>query len=169
LAEFVRVRALARLYQEHTMIAPKLKALVEKTLAELAENHLLYVLTAITFLSNESREFFQRLGRGLQSDNKANLGNALEVLSNAGETELAARLQKVVEERSEGLEAMAKVYMSLFAKPLEISLENYAAKLYQTNNPLLRACLYYGAQTKPNLNLLRQEPKLTQELLGMAT
>jgi len=158
LEQYIRMRILYRLYHEQntSTAEPNLKALVEKTLLEIAENHLLHVLTAITFLSNESREFFQRLGRGLQSDNKANLGNALEVLSNANERELSARLLKIAEERWSNVDIISKVYALLFEREVDITAENYTAKLLQLKHSLLRACLHYANDNKPHRSVLRR-------------
>lgn len=164
LEQYIRARVLYRLYQEHAGADPSLQSLTEKALREIAENHLLHVLTAITFLSNESLEFFQRLSRGLQSDNKANLGNALEVLSNANERELSARLLKVAEERNASLEAIGKVYQSLFERDLDVTAENFMAKIYQIKHSLLRACLHYAASS--HRGTMRQETRETLRLLG---
>jgi hypothetical protein len=73
-------------------------------------------------------EFFQRVSRGLLSDNRANQGNALEVLSNAGEKYLVNRVLKCFEE---GFNQ-------------QLNIDNYEAELFALDHPMLNECLIYN-------------------------
>jgi ATP/ADP translocase len=127
LNDFLFIHALLR---QHDLLAygHKTHDLIKKILHEIAEEHLLHVLTIITFAARENMEFFQRVSRGLLSSNRANQGNALEVLSNANEKYLVNRVLKCFEEG--------------FNKQLNI--DNYEAELFALNHSMLNECLIYN-------------------------
>ncbi|WP_171899720.1 HEAT repeat domain-containing protein, partial [Candidatus Marithrix sp. Canyon 246] len=118
------------LLQQHKLLiyGNKTHDLITKILHEIAEEYLLHVLTVITFAAKENMEFFQRVSRGLLSENRANQGNALEVLSNAGEKYLVNRVLKCFEEG--------------FNKQFNIG--NYEAQLFTLDNSMLNECLLYN-------------------------
>lgn len=118
------------LLQQHKLLkyGNKTHDLITKILHEIAEEHLLHVLTVITFAAKENMEFFQRVSRGLLSENRANQGNALEVLSNAGEKYLVNRVLKCFEE---GFNTQLKI-------------DNYETELFALNHSMLNECLIYN-------------------------
>jgi len=118
------------LLQQHKLLnyGNKTHDLITKILHEIAEEHLLHVLTIITFAARENMEFFQRVSRGLLSPNRANQGNALEVLSNAGEKYLVNRVLKCFEEG--------------FNK--QFNIDNYEAELFALDHSMLNECLIYN-------------------------
>ena len=139
---YIEICILQYLYRAQEQ-ASDLSDLVLKILSELGEEHLLHALTAVTYASEENREFFQRVGRGLQSSSRANQGNALEVLSNVGEKYLSRKVVHYFEEHPETFERFSIVYRILFGKPLTITVDNYKDHLRALAPPLLEACLLY--------------------------
>jgi hypothetical protein len=144
LKNFVEINGLLRLHhaRKHTS---KVYDLINKVLQEIAENHLLHVLTEVTFASDKNLEFFQRVSRGLFSSSRANQGNALEVLSNAGEKYLTNRILKYFEEErsSIDIQAINRIYLILFGEILKINDRNYEAQLVALDHEMLKACLLY--------------------------
>ncbi len=127
LKNFLFIRALL---QQHKLLkyGNKTHDLITKILHEIAEEYLLHVLTVITFAARENMEFFHRVSRGLLSENRANQGNALEVLSNAGEKYLVNRVLKCFE----------------YGFKKQINIDNYEAELFALNHPMLNECLIYN-------------------------
>ncbi len=163
---FVRHTALLMLYRCHETDSPT-KSLVEKILKEMANHYLYTLLTELTYLANESREFYFRISRGLLSDNKANQGNALEVLSNAGEKYLIERIMRYYEERPSTIEQIEHIHQDLFTQALGVNVDNYREQLMQYNHPLLKAALHYSAKKSFNhLHLLYEEEDV-RALLGV--
>lgn len=142
LKRFIRVNGLLKIH-----LSKKRKTrtyeLISKVLQEIAENHLLNVLTVITYASEQNLEFFQRVSRGLLSPSRANQGNALEVLSNAGERYLAARVLRYFDERSNDLQSVSRIHVALFGESLRMDENSYISELLKLDNDMLRACLYY--------------------------
>lgn len=166
LQRFLHTQALLLLYHEH-LSGHRVDTLIEKILQEIADNYLLTTLSVITFAANENREFFQRVARGLKSDNRANLGNTLEVLSNVPEKRLVNRLLRYFEEHPGSIPAIDKLYQELFDEPLQINEQNYFDQLLAIDNKLLRASLHYAQKDRNNkLNLLYESGQ-TKELLGL--
>jgi len=149
LHHFIRIRGLLMLCRDLMPEQPS-RCLMEKILLEIADAHLRLVITVISYLSNESREFYQRVTRGLQSESHANQGNALEVLSNAGEKYLVGRLLRYYEEQPSQLAALSVVHDSLFEQTLGLSAANYRLQLYALNHDMLSACLYHLEQANPS-------------------
>jgi len=118
--------------------------LILKILHEIANEYLQRALVAITYYSRENREFFQRLSRGLQSDSKANQGNALEVLSNLNEKNLSPALIYYFDNQPQDMPRLEQVYQYLFEHKLPLSADNYRYHLFDIQHDLLRACLYYA-------------------------
>ena len=155
LKSFIKVTGLLRLHQIKPNNYESVHELVTKILLEIAEEHLLNVVTVITYEAEQNEEFFQRVGRGLLSHSKANQGNALEVLSNAGERYLSGRLLKFFEERGSDVKTINRMHLVLFAEPLGLTEMNYETQLFAIENDMLRACLYYDSlqHGKSNLRL----------------
>ncbi|MDM8545031.1 NTP/NDP exchange transporter [Candidatus Venteria ishoeyi] len=196
LQHFIYLMALLWLYREKEPDNPS-KSLVEKILLEIAYDHLRTVITAITYLSGETREFFHRISQGLLSESRANQGNALEVMSNARESYLADRLLRYFDERPTSLEMLDKIHQSLFKMPLlltedtELMPDNpqdmiktdsghlnmtkywvlnaryYQQALMSIEHTLLRACLYYSHDTTSSHMDVLYEDEKTRELLGV--
>ena len=147
LKKFVQVNALLKLHQScgHTN---KVHDLITKVLQEIIEDHLHHVLTIITFASEQNIEFFQRVSRGLQSLSRANQGNALEVLSNAKEKYLVARVLKYFDERLNDIKAIRSMHVALFGENLKIDESHYEVQLFTLDNDMLKACLLYLEQDK---------------------
>jgi len=165
LAEFVHIHGLLKLHQ-NMKSRSKVHDLITKVLQEIAEDHLMHVLTVITYISNQNLEFFQRVSRGLLSKSKANQGNALEVLSNASEKHLVGRVLKFFDERANNIVMINRIHLILFSKPLNINQKNYASKLLSLNNDMLKACLYYMQMEKTGyLKLSRRSSPKVRELL----
>ncbi len=143
----------------------KVDAIVEKVLEEIADNYLLSTLTAVTYLSNENREFFDRVSRGLQSGSRAIQGNTLEVLSNVPERHLVDRLLKYYDERPADLESLERLHEILFETPLGLNPENYLHYLLELEHDLLKACLYYARKADPREDVGDVAP--IQALLGI--
>jgi ATP/ADP translocase len=150
LRRYLSLRALQTLYLSHEPPS-SLADLVHKILDEIAQTYLLQAVTAITFLAEESREFFQRVSRGLESPNRANQGNALEVLSNITEKHLGHKILRYFEARPARIEEFAQIHQALFDAPLEVSPDNYPSHLAALPHPLLRACLEYAANQRASM------------------
>ncbi len=166
LQQFIRHLALLMLYGEHETDSAA-KALVKKILQEIADSYLYRLLAEMTYLANESREFYLRVCRGLLSDNKANQGNALEVLSNAGEKHLVARILRYYEERPSTLQQVENIHQDLFAEELGITAENYRQHLMQIDHTLLKASIYFSENKQLNhLHLLYEKDDI-RSLLGI--
>jgi len=165
LAEFVHTHGLLKLHQNMKSNS-KVHTLITKVLQEIAEDHLMHVLTVITYFSNQNLEFFQRVSRGILSKSKANQGNALEVLTNAGEKYLVDRVLKFFDERANNIMAISRIHLILFEKPLNISQRNYASKLLSLNNDMLKACLYYMQMEKTgHLKISHRSSPIVRKLL----
>jgi len=168
--QFIYTQGLLLLYKQYEPNHSS-KALAEKILQELSETHLQRLLVAITYLSNESLEFFQRISRGLLSHSKANQGNALEVISNVSEKHLSGRLLYYYENHLDDIKRLESIHQKLFEHGLPLEPDNYHAHLFNIQHDLLRACLYHVAQQQElddgyNLDLL-YENKKTRDLLGI--
>ncbi len=142
LRKFVQVNGLLKFY-ESLELNSKAAHLIIKILQEMAEYHLDHILIIITFAAKEDRNFFQKVSNGLKSTNRANQGNALEVLSNVGKKSLVNRLLKFFDERFLTLQSIRRIYFALYGKPLKIDKNNYEAQLRALNNEMLDACLLY--------------------------
>jgi ATP/ADP translocase len=142
LQRYINVRVLQKLYRSN-VIPTALDDLINKILDEIATTHLLQSIAAITFLAEESREFFQRVSRGLESSNRANQGNALEVLSNVTEKYLGQKILRYFDARPSQTEDFAQIHHTLFGSTLAVNCDNYMQHLAELNHPLLRACLEY--------------------------
>lgn len=145
LKRFIYVSALVGL-QESQKTEDRVNDLITKVLQEIAECHLLHILTIITFTVDENFIFFQRVSKGLTSPNRANQGNALEVLSNLSEKYLPYRLIRYFEEHPLRLKDFDALYTFFFAEKLQITAENYEQHLTSLNNDMLMACLLYRCQ-----------------------
>jgi len=140
--------------------------LITKLLQEIAESHLLNVLTVITYASEQNLEFFQRVSRGLMSQSRANQGNALEVLTNAKEKYLVSRVLKYFDERLTDIQSISRVYGSLFNESLRVDQHNYEKHLLSLDHYLLRACLYYVKKERTgNLEVNRAHRKVRELLV----
>ena len=166
LDDFIRHTALLMLYRQ---LEPEhiAKPLVEKILQEIADTQLYTLLTMLTYLAHENREFYLRVSRGLLSENKANQGNALEVLSNAREKYLVARILYYYEERPNDIEQLQHIYTELFNQELQLDAENYRQSLLDIEHALLRAALHYTEHKQVNHWQLLYEKEETRELLGV--
>ena len=164
LKKFVRVNGLLKLHQSLESTS-KIYDLIGKVLQEIAENHLLHVLTIITFASEHNIEFFQRVSKGLQSLSRANQGNALEVLSNAKEKYLVSRVLKYFDERINDLKAINRIHVMLFGEPLEIDKMDYETQLLTLDHDMLKACLLYMKQEKTGVLSLENASKNVCQLL----
>lgn len=142
LKKFVYISALVKLHNSQ-QTTTKVQALITKVLQEIAECHLLNVLIIVTFTIDENFVFFQRVSKGLTSSNRANQGNALEVLSNLSEKYLTHRLIRYFEERPTSLKDFDTIYTVLFGEKLEIAGKSYKQHLTALNNEMLTACLLY--------------------------
>jgi hypothetical protein len=142
LKDFIYIMGIFRLYQLHTPKS-KISQLVDKKLLELADDNLLNVLTIITYFSNSDREFFQRISRGLQSKNRANQGNALEVLDNVSENNLSSKILEYFAEHNTDINGITAIYKKLFNEDLNLTKQNYIEHLFSIKNDLLNACLRY--------------------------
>jgi ATP/ADP translocase len=164
LKRFVRVNGLLKL---HLMINWKTKTydLICKILQEIAENYLLNVLTVITYASEQNLEFFQRVSRGLLSNSRANQGNALEVLSNAGEKYLSGRVLRYFDEKISDIQAVNRIHVALFGENLRIDEGSYISELIRLDHPMLRACLHYIQKEKTGHFKLKGAPKEAVNLL----
>ncbi len=147
LRKFLQINALLCVHEQMERKS-KVHDLVAKILHEVAEMHLQHVLTVITYASEQSLDFFQRVSRGLLSMSKANQGNALEVLSNAGEKFLVGRVLKYYEERPTDIKGLNHLHLVLFSEPLSVNEGNYEAHLLALDHDLLRACLHYVQQER---------------------
>lgn len=155
LKKFLQTQALLKLH-EHEAVQSKSHELVNKILQEVMENHLLHLLTVITYASEQSLEFFQRVSRGLLSLSKANQGNALEVLSNAGEKYLVGRILRYYEERPIDVRSINRLYLMLFSEPLPVNENNYDSHLQAIDNDVLRACLHYRQQERTGNSMMER-------------
>ncbi len=164
LRKFVQINGLLKIHQgKH--LNTKTRDLIAKILQEVAENHLLNVLTVITYIAEQNLEFFQRVSRGLLSPSRANQGNALEVLSNAGEKYLAGQVLKYFDERVNDIQGVNRIYFILFHRPLEINEGNYESHLLALNHDMLRACLHYIQYEKIGRLRLGKANRNVRELL----
>jgi ATP/ADP translocase len=152
LQKFTEANALLKLHEslEHQ---GKAYDLIAKVLQEIAEDHLDHILTIITYVSEKNLEFFQRVSHGLKSSNRANQGNALEVLSNSGEKYLVGRILKYYEERLNDVKAIGRVYITLFNKILKVEKKRYEELLLALDNDIIKACLLYIQQEKTGKKL----------------
>ena len=164
LRNFVRLNGLLKIHQNKLRFS-KTHELISKVLQEVAENHLLNVLTVITYVSDQNLEFFQRVSRGLLSLSRANQGNALEVLSNAGEKRLSGRVLKFFDERGTDLQGINRIHITLFNKPLDVNENNYEKCLLALNHDMLRACLHYIQKEKIGRLKLARANRRVRELL----
>lgn len=154
LKKFVQINGLLKLHEssKHTS---KVYDLMAKVLQEIAEEHLQHVIIVITFASEQNIEFFQRVSRGLQSLSRANQGNALEVLSNAGEKYLVSRVLKYFDERLNDLKAVNRIHVALFGESIKIDENHYEEQLRALDHEMIEACLLY--LEKERNGKLRQE------------
>ncbi len=166
LRQFIRHTGLLMLYREHEAQSTA-KALVEKILQEIADTYLNALLTEITYLANENREFYLRVSRGLLSDNKANQGNVLEVLSNATEKYLIAKILYYYEDRPSTLEQLSEIYSNLFGESLDVHSQNYRAELLKIDHVLLKAALHFSEQRQLHHLHLLYESEDVKALLGI--
>lgn len=164
LQKFTEANALLKLHQsiEHQGNAYDL---IAKVLQEIAEDHLDHILTIITYASEKDSEFFQRVSQGLKSSNRANQGNALEVLSNSGEKYLVGRILKYYEERLNDVKAIGRVYIALFNKILKVEKNRYEELLLALDNDIIKACLLYIEQKKTGRLELKDVKKTVRDLL----
>ncbi len=164
LQKFTEANALLKLHQslEHKGQGYDL---IAKVLQEIAEDHLDHILTVITYESEKDSEFFQRVSHGLKSSNRANQGNALEVLSNAGEKYLVGRVLKYYEERLNDLKAIRRVYIALFNKTLKVEKSHYKELLLALDNDIIKACLLYIDPDKKGILELTEVNDTVYELL----
>ncbi|KHD05375.1 hypothetical protein PN36_11935 [Candidatus Thiomargarita nelsonii] len=142
LRKFVQVNGLLKFY-ESLGYDSKAAHILIKILQEMAEYHLDHILIVITFAAKEDRDFFQKVSNGLKSSNRANQGNALEVLSNLGKKSLVNRLLKFFDERFVTLQSVRRIYFALYGKPVKMDKNHYKAQLQALNNDMLNACLLY--------------------------
>ncbi len=147
LRHYIYIEGLSLLYEQYE---PKhtTRSLILKILHEIAHEHLQRALVAVTYLSRENREFFQRLSRGLQSESRANQGNALEVLSNLNEKELSPDVIYYFDNLPQDMRRLEQVYIHLFGHKLPLSADNYRDHLFDIRHDLLRASLYYADNQK---------------------
>lgn len=165
LKKFIEITALMKVH-ELTGTTSRVHDLITKILHEIAENHLLHVLTIVTFAADKNFEFFQRVSRGLLSSSRANQGNALEVLSNAGEKYLTGRLLKYFDERLNDLKAVKRIHAALFGEELDIDIKNYETHLVALNDPMLKASLLYMEKERTHvLRIDHQVGRKVKELL----
>jgi len=164
LKKFIKIHALLKVHEGMNSTS-KVHDLITKILQEISENHLLHILTIITFIADKNLEFFQRVSRGLLSSSRANQGNALEVLSNAGERYLTSQLLKYFDERLNDLLAIERLYFLLFGEELKINADNYEKNLIALNHDMLKASIIYLEKEKTNLLKLEQVDKKVKELL----
>ncbi len=164
LQQFIEANALLKLHQSFDH-QEKAYDLIAKILQELAEEHLDHILTIITYASEKDSEFFQRVSHGLKSSNRANQGNALEVLSNAGEKYLVGRVLKYYEERLNDVKAIGRVYIALFNKILKVEKKRYEDLLIALDNDIIKACLLYIQQEKTGILELTNVKKTVRALL----
>ncbi|MDM8561982.1 hypothetical protein QUF54_01350 [Candidatus Marithioploca araucensis] len=164
LKQFVQVNGLLKLHEslENTN---KVNDLITKILQEITEDHLLHVLTIITFASEQNMEFFQRVSGGLLSSNCANQGNALEVLSNAREKYLTDRVIKYFEERVNNLKAIRHIHIALFKEILKIDKKRYYSLLLALDHDMLKACLLYLEREKMGCLKLNNANENVRKLL----
>ncbi len=164
LQKFTEANALLKLHEslEHR---GKAYDLIAKVLQEIAEDHLDHIITIITYASEKDSEFFQRVSQGLKSSNRANQGNALEVLSNAGEKYLVSRILKYFEERLNDVKAIGRVYIVLFNKILKVEKSRYEELLLALDNDIIKACLLYIEQEKTGVLELKDVKETVRDLL----
>jgi ATP/ADP translocase len=164
LQKFTEANALLKLHKslEHQ---GKAYDLIAKVLQEIAEDHLDHILTIITYVSEKDLEFFQRVSHGLKSSNRANQGNALEVLSNSGEKYLVGRILKYYEECLNDVKAIGRVYITLFNKILKVEKKRYEELLLALDNDIIKACLLYIQQEKTGVLELKAVKKTVYDLL----
>ncbi len=164
--QFIYVNALLKLHESMDS-NNKTYDLITKVLQEISDDHLDHVLTILTFVTRQDNEFFQMVSYGLKSSNRANQGNALEVLSNVGEKELVNLMLKYYEERLNNIHAFKRVYFSLFSKPLKnVDKNNYKAQLFALNHDILNACLLYIEYEKTGEYQLVDTKKTVRDLLN---
>ncbi len=164
LKKFVQMNGLLKLHESLEQ-TNKVNDLITKILQEIIEEHLLHVLTIITFASEQNLEFFQRVSVGLLSLNRANQGNALEVLSNAREKYLTERVIKYFEERVNNLKATRRIHLVLFEEYLKIDKKRYYPLLFALEHDMLKACLLYLEQEKIGSFKLNNANKNVRKLL----
>ncbi|MDM8560405.1 hypothetical protein [Candidatus Parabeggiatoa sp. HSG14] len=165
LKKFVQVNGLLKLHESMGQTS-KVCDLITKVLLEIAEDHLLHILTIITFASDQNIEFFQRVSRGLQSLSRANQGNALEVLSNAKERYLVSRVLKYFDERLNDIKAVNHIHVALFGETLRIDENYYEEQLRTLNNEMIEACLLYIEHEKTGGFSLENTSKTVHKLLA---
>ncbi|ALG67127.1 MFS transporter [Beggiatoa leptomitoformis] len=162
LQTFICLNCLIRLHRQAEKNG-KAHDLITKLLEEMAENQILHILTVITYETEGNLEFFQRVTRGLLSGSRANQGNALEVLLNAGEKFLTERIVKYFDERFTDIQAYHRVHLLLYGEPLEITVDNYEIHMFALKNDLLKACLFYNYKDQakmPRLVLTKKSREL---------
>jgi ATP/ADP translocase len=164
LRKFVQINGLLKLHLSLESVN-KTHDLITKVLQEIAEEHLLHVLTVITFASEQNMEFYQRVSRGLLSLSRANQGNALEVLSNAREKYLVNRVLKYFDERLNDIRAVSRIYFALFGETLRLTRNSYRARLLALDNNMVRACLLYTEQEQTGRLLLENANEPVRKLL----
>lgn len=167
LKKFVEIHGLLRIHLANKNRS-KVYDLVTKVLQEIAEIHMLHVLTMVTFASDKNLEFFQRVSRGLFSPSRANQGNALEVLSNAGEKYLSGRILKYFDEErsSNDIQAINRIHLTLFGEKLKINDQTYQLHLAALDHYMLKACLLYiEKENLQDLKLEQMDSKLRQLFL----
>jgi HEAT repeat protein len=164
LKKFIQINGLLKIHESLNK-SSKVHDLVTKVLQEIAEEHLLHVLTIITFASEQNMEFYQRVSRGLLSLSRANQGNALEVLSNARERYLVSRVLKYFDERLNDIRAVSRMHVALFGETLRIDESNYEPHLVALNHDMIRACLLYIEREKTGVLELDGTSIKVKELL----
>lgn len=164
LKRFVQLMGLLKWHQT-LAVESQVYELIAKLLQELAEEQLLQVLTIITFASGQNLEFFHRVGRGLLSLNRAQQGNALEVLSNAGERHLVAKILKFFDERLTDAQAISRIHQLLFGSPWRLTQKIYQDYLTALNHDMLKACLIYQQFEKSQQWMLTEENGQVKQLL----
>ncbi len=164
LKKFVQINGLLKLHLS-LELTHKTHGLITKVLQEIAEEHLLHVLTIITFASEQNMEFYQRVSRGLLSLSRANQGNALEVLSNAREKYLVNRVLKYFDERLNDIKAVSRIYFALFGETLRITRNSYEKRLLALNNNVIKACLLYIEKERTGIVPLEEVNEAIRDLL----
>ncbi|OQW94306.1 MAG: hypothetical protein BWK79_06525 [Beggiatoa sp. IS2] len=169
LKKFVRIHWLIKLHLSRAR-SSKTHLLIAKVLQEVAEDYLLHVITVITYSSGKNQEFFQRVSRGLLSTSRANQGNALEVLSNAGEKFLTNKVLRYFEERINDIQGFNRIYMVLFSEALTVAETHYDSLLLGLEHDFIKACLsYIEFEKSGHLNLAIHNKKIVELLTGVPT
>jgi hypothetical protein len=144
LGRFVKTTAIARYHDTKKDKYREVHAIIGKILQEIASEYLLNIITVITFETDQNQDFYQRVTRGLLSTNRAQQGNALEVLSNAGERKLTEILTRFFEERLVDPRSIGRFHLINFAEPINLANDKeYETALMAIEHDMLKACLYF--------------------------